>query len=409
MSELISPRIYVGAGGSGRRMVALLKQAVESDPMLTPDQKRAFQFLAVDADAYQNDCKPLDPHSEYVHIAGFRPAPARQADYLKEAVHDWWYDSYTPPYVQQGAGAVRLIGRLCYFYHFPRIKDAFQQAVQRATVYGAGRQVAGEMTVYIIGSLAGGTGSSMMLDLAHMARRSGNYRQVYVNSVILLPDVFTVTHVLSQQKFKDRWMANGYAALKELVYFNEHPREFKPLYRAANGREEPVEHPRMFDQCFFIEPVLGSTSTVENDDNMFRLAAQSVYLFSASAHGSGAGSVLVNTDGIHYASLGMQSIVYPREHVVAFARHWGTARLLEQILPEQSDMAQERAVREQVSGDLQAAGMAQLEALGAQALAQLTLPEPLEVDPEADIKAEAGRLADRYQGEMQTIAERLQA
>lgn len=407
MASVLSPRIYIGAGGSGRRMVALIKRAVESDPNLTPEERQAFQFLAVDADEYQNDCKPLDPDTEYVHVAGFRPTLARQADYMAEPVKDWWYDSYTPPYIQQGAGAVRLIGRLCYFYHYPRIRDAFQQALQRATGYAAGKRVAGEVAVYIIGSLAGGTGSSMLLDLAFMARQTASYRQIYVNAAILLPDVFTVTQVLTQQKFKDRWMANGYAALKELVWFNERPQEFKPFYRAATGREEPVDHPRMFDQMFFIEPVLGNTSTVASGENIFQLAAQSLYLFSASAHGSGAGSVLVNTDGVHYASLGMQSIEFPQEYVNRYARHWATARVLERLVSDAGALAEERGAREQLKGDLQAAGWAHLEGLAEQSLSHLTMPEPVELDPEGDLGAEAGRAMDRYRSELTTIRDRM--
>lgn len=408
MGSVLAPRIYIGAGGSGRRMVALIKRAVESDPNLTPEERQGFQFLAIDADEYQNDCKPLDPDTEYVHIAGFRPTLARQADYMAEPVKDWWYDSYTPPYIQQGAGAVRLIGRLCYFYHYPRIRDAFQQALQRATGYSAGKRVAGEVAVYIIGSLAGGTGSAMLLDLAFMARQTASYRQIYVNAAIMLPDVFTVTQVLTQQKFKDRWMANGYAALKELVWFNERPQEFKPFYRAAAGREEPVDHPRMFDQMFFIEPVLGNTSTVASGDNIFQLAAQSLYLFSASAHGSGAGSVLVNTDGVHYASLGMQSIEFPQEYVQRYARHWATARLLERLVSDGGSLAEERGAREQLHGDLQAAGWADLGGLAEQSLSHLSMPEALELDPEGDLGAEASRAADRYKSDLNSIRERLQ-
>lgn len=358
MSErILSPRIYIGAGGSGRRMLALLKRRVEQD-LISPAERASFQFLALDCDEYQEgDCRPLDPYTEFLHIGGFDPKEARKAEFMKNAVAEWWYDSYTPSYVQQGAGAVRLIGRLCYYFHYRRIQQAVQDAITRATQFAATQQVGEEVAIYIIGSLAGGTGSSMLLDLALLARKACRYKQVYVNGVIMLPDVFTVAHSTTQWKFKERWMANGYAAFKELVHFNEHPEKFRPLYRDRSGREEAAETPRLFDQCFLVEPVLGATSTVGKDGEIFDLAAEALYLFSASAHGSKAGSTLVNTDGIYYASIGTQTIEYPIHFVQGFAQHHLTRRFLQQTIgTEEPDSVTAQEVRETLETELKATG-----------------------------------------------------
>lgn len=354
MQQDWTPRIYVGAGGTGRRLVALVKKLVQE--RVPAEEQGCYQFLAIDTDEYQEaDCHPLDPHSEYLHTAGFRPEVAREADFLRDAVADWWFDSYTPPYIQQGAGAIRPVGRLCFFYHHTGIRNLFEQAVQRAARFQKQRPVGGSAIIYIIGSLAGGTGSAMLLDLALMARKADLARQVYVSGVIFMPDVFTVTQVKTQDRFKHRWMANGYAALKELVYFNERPAEFAPLYRGS-GRERPTGHFKLFDQCLFFEPVLSGSDVVDKQQDMFELAGESLFLYSAAVAGARSGSLLVNTEGIHYAALGLQTIEYPYTRILEYARCHEAGRLLAELAPAQAPPAVEAEARARLQGDLEARG-----------------------------------------------------
>ncbi len=76
-----------------------------------------------------------------------------------------------------GARAIRALGRLSFFLNYPAISNAFEQARHRISVVDnrafmekRGIVVDPGLNVYIVGSLCGGTGSGMFLDIAFMVK-----------------------------------------------------------------------------------------------------------------------------------------------------------------------------------------------------------------------------------------------
>ena len=79
--------------------------------------------------------------------------------------------------IDQGAGAVRARGRLAYFWNYTQIARRLEEQMlqitkdsSKETAIRNGLQVGEGITVYVVGSLLGGTGSGMFLDLAYTVR-----------------------------------------------------------------------------------------------------------------------------------------------------------------------------------------------------------------------------------------------
>jgi len=101
--------------------------------------------------------------------------------------------------------------------------------------------------IYVVGSLCGGTGSGMFMDVAHRIRAQvrNNARVV---GIFFLPDVIEAELTSDLQRRRIR--ANAYAALKELTYFQETQR-FSVLY-PSEQRELPDTPYAPFDFIFLV-------------------------------------------------------------------------------------------------------------------------------------------------------------
>ena len=125
--------------------------------------------------------------------------------------------------VTDGAGTVRQMARLAFWFHYTSIRDAIERhlnalrndsvATYMRTRHGI--QLDEGINVYIVAGLAGGTGSGLWLDMAYLVRK------VLVDMGINGTNQVVGYGVLPQA-YKDltgaNALANGYAVLKELNY-----------------------------------------------------------------------------------------------------------------------------------------------------------------------------------------------
>src|SRR5262249_55062753 len=122
---------------------------------------------------------------------------------------------------------MRALGRLAFFDNFRqitgRLRAELEACVDPEALAVADRQTklgvrSNRPRVYIVTSLAGGTGGGMFIDLAYSVRhllRQLGYRQLEVLGLLLLPSVegdATVAGTLA--------VGNAFAALTELNHFS---------------------------------------------------------------------------------------------------------------------------------------------------------------------------------------------
>jgi serine/threonine protein kinase len=138
---------------------------------------------------------------------------------------------------------VRALGRLAYIDNYRviirRLQTELEAAVEPKALQDSAAQTglgvrSNRPRVYILTSLAGGTGSGMFLDVAYTVRallKQMGYENPDVVGLLLLPPV-------DNNRTRLLPLGNAYAALTELNYFGGAGIEFKAKYHES---EAPIE------------------------------------------------------------------------------------------------------------------------------------------------------------------------
>ncbi|MFQ6044436.1 MAG: tubulin-like doman-containing protein, partial [Candidatus Poribacteria bacterium] len=211
-------------------------------------------------------------------------------------IFDWIYSSLEVfGEVTNGAGMIRPCGRLAFFHKFPEIRAALMRANENVqtqenrevTLNRYGATVDGSRTnVYIVCSLAGGTGSGMFLDAAFLARTIVDAPSI--TGFLMLPSVFT-------PDTNDRIYANAYAALKELEFYSlrkelkEKPEEGVTEEQRTSFHDFSVEWERgrrqnivgpPFDTCYLIDNKTknGGIIAVEKKAQLCDMIADAIFM-----------------------------------------------------------------------------------------------------------------------------------
>ena len=196
------------------------------------------------------------------------------------------------PNVTRGAGTVRQLGRLCFWQHRPRIENALRvhlqdlNSVDKADYMRERYRIELEpgVSVYIVTSLAGGTGSGCFLDMAYLAREVIDDMQIQgaieLVGYLVMPTAFA-------QVAGANALANGYAALKELNYLSYHhgPNQklariySKPTWRAqydaAGTKVVKYESTAPFRYCYLVDT--GNEFVSTDREEVFTMIAMCLF------------------------------------------------------------------------------------------------------------------------------------
>jgi len=93
-----------------------------------------------------------------------------------------------------------------------------------------GLQVKPQLNIFVVCSIAGGTGSGMLIDLGYLLQRWFEGQQgVQITAIVSTPDSFSSINA------NDRVKSNGYAALMELNYYSDQNTIFSAQYNITGG------------------------------------------------------------------------------------------------------------------------------------------------------------------------------
>ena len=133
--------------------------------------------------------------------------------------------------IDEGAQAIRPVGRLAFFHNYRKIKAAIDSAEKRTRGHNAillrkGLSVENKLNIFVVGSLCGGTGSGICLDVAYCLRQMyGKDGAQIAGYLVISPELYG--------NAPDKH-ANTYAALKELNYYASAGTTFKAEYDLQN-------------------------------------------------------------------------------------------------------------------------------------------------------------------------------
>jgi hypothetical protein len=258
------PSIMIGLGGTGKEvLLRIRRQFVERYSSL--NDFPITSYLYIDTDNAPPEESGLARDRDYlINEIDFQPAekifnPVNPSDYIQSLnsvphIKSWLSTSGEIGKLgtmNTGAGQIRPAARLAFFHNYDEIVQKLTLAKSRITDpksinlvknrYNIKNVVTEKINIYVISSVSGGTGSGMFIDFGFLLRHIFK-NQAITACFLLLPKIF-------QGYGKERVYANGYAAMKELEYYN-----FKNIFTAEWKKNEEFKfQPGIYDDVYLID------------------------------------------------------------------------------------------------------------------------------------------------------------
>lgn len=240
-AKTMVPTIIVGVGGTGKEVIYRIRRLIE-DAYGSLKDFPIVSFLAIDTDKGYKVSEPEAAGSPLQDTENcLATVEGREVQVMLQALEDYpWINSWFPSELEknitaltQGAGQIRACGRFAFFCNYSGIndkegiKEKFGSALNRIKRhenmmldrYNV-KVTSNTVNVFVTGSLSGGTGSGMLIDLGYCIRKWLESENASTTAVVPMPNAFAGIEV------GDRVLANGYAALMELSYFSDSKTEY---------------------------------------------------------------------------------------------------------------------------------------------------------------------------------------
>lgn len=123
--------------------------------------------------------------------------------------------------IAAGAGQSRFIGRMALFLNYRNVHTRLSEALSR--LFSAPVLAGDKYNIFVVGSVAGGTGSGIFIDILVIIRKilrrmgmGGQRRSVSLSTFLVLPSAFQQQHSIKEVGLL---RPNSYAALREFDRF----------------------------------------------------------------------------------------------------------------------------------------------------------------------------------------------
>lgn len=319
------PTVIIGLGGTGHGAILKLKKRfIDTYGSVPP----IIRFLSIDTTEntdYGETTKDgstvtIEPHERYVMSIS---NPAALINSTNEHIDKWWLSNIPTMAIMAGAGQVRARGRLALFANSRNIFTAIRSAVDDVTQAKGSRQEfketflasdRGGVDVYVVGSLSGGTGSGILLDIAFITRS-------FLDSLSTVTGVFVLPGVFRNFPGTGLVKSNAYGALKEIERFsNMTPTDSFTVDYGAHQLE--VTQPP-FDLLYLIDNINEEGNILTSLADILNIIAEGLYIQISSQAGTVGDNIIdtikthlvvagqVRGRSAHYCSFGIASLTIP--------------------------------------------------------------------------------------------------
>lgn len=294
----IKRTICIGLGGTGRDILMQIRRLIV-DRYGKLSELPVVSFVHIDTDKNASQTTGLKTGDTY-HGENilFKPAEIVTATMNKQEIDDLSKGlerrnphERTSPYdhigtwfpkqilkdiksIENGAGAIRPVGRLAFFHNYSKIHQAIDIA-DNATVGHAQKLLSKNIVVepgtniIIVGSLCGGTGSGTFIDMAYSLREKYGYEidSEITAYLIIAPELYGNTPSVK---------ANTYAALKELNYYTGQGTTFKANYDPVNLFSVKENRPP-FDFVYLVGNRTNSGHKIVRKEKLSQIIAHKIF------------------------------------------------------------------------------------------------------------------------------------
>lgn len=267
-SRDISRTICIGLGGTGRDVLMRIRRLIV-DRSGDLNKLPIVSFVHIDTDKSATQVTGIRTGSTYHGVdLSFKEAEKvsatmsskdvtmfvegleRRSEYSSYGPYDHigrWF----PPgllrdigAIEDGAKCIRPVGRLAFFHNYQKIKTSIVTAENRTRghesfLLKSGLRIEPGLNIFVVGSLCGGTGSGMFLDVAYSLRDIYRDETAKIfGYLVISPDLYGNTN---------KMITNTYAALKELNYYSTPGTTFEAVYDLENSvivqnKKEPFDY-----------------------------------------------------------------------------------------------------------------------------------------------------------------------
>jgi hypothetical protein len=378
--KLITPTLYIGVGGTGLETLKALK---EINKQSYKTDIPVIQYLSIDI---RDNTEKLDPLETTEQLDLTADQKVKSADKIFESLEQhypqiltWmpnlgkWTKFKNITKITEGADQCRALGRFIFnLLGDKKVHSAIDIALKTITGNEA-RALIGQTNefgvhpnkgpdVFIVGSICGGTGSGIFLDLAYLCRHVGkSYGSMKVFGVFGLPNLFPVTDA---EKIRIN-AANGYAALKELNYYMD-TMSYEMPYSTIIVKSNTAP----FDQCFLLDSPneSGMGFDIKDPKQSFldatRMIANGIFCLSTSVIQSSYAEYLTNfisrqsipeknNVGTEYpssfSSFGVASIDFPYHEYLDYCTYRRVKELLNRLSGDPSTQKGDKIILDNAS------------------------------------------------------------
>ncbi|NEQ34921.1 MAG: hypothetical protein F6K40_00790 [Okeania sp. SIO3I5] len=351
-SRGINRTICIGIGGTGRDILMRIRRLIV-DSYGDLEKLPIVSFVHIDTDKSASQISGLRTGSTYHGVdLSFKESEkvsatmsSRDVDNFTQELERPSTSERTGPYdhirrwfppqlnrnikaIEEGAKGIRPIGRLAFFHNYRKIQKAIEIAEQKTRgnegiLLKAGLRVDAGVNIFIVGSLCGGTGSGMFLDVAYSLRHTyGKQNTKIVGYLVISPELYG-----NNANMK----ANTYAALKELNHYTTPGTKFEACYDIQDLVIVEEERPP-YDYAYLVSNETAGGYKILEQRKLCNVIARKIALdFSGELAPVVKGmrdnflQHLIQYDSHprpniqRYLTFGMAAIYFPRDRIVQIA------------------------------------------------------------------------------------------
>ncbi|MBK1812314.1 hypothetical protein JHL18_16950 [Clostridium sp. YIM B02505] len=358
----IMPTLVIGLGGTGFQVIKRLKKLFSKR---YGGKKLPIRYLIIDTDLKSFLDDDID-NNEKCQLR-FGEGVKTTLDWAyKNPYFDWLPKNppITPDFftsTDQGAGLMRPIGRMYLAKNAQLVYDTLNTAKNDLVDLHKVLTDVGEAylenidrhKVYVVGSLAGGTGCGTFLDVAVMLSKVFNRDNTNIIGLFTLESCYD-DKLSSDLDAQNRSKANCYAALKELEFFMSsitNPDDEKYSFKYNNIGEIKLEK-KLFDICYLLENKNEMGGVLTNIEDIYDLCSLQLFQEVGTKLGSQlradyANFICKDKDPVlkrdrHFSTFSSSSMEVPVENL----RRYCAYRLTSEILSKISNSSEEESLYE---------------------------------------------------------------
>ena len=349
MSFKVRKTLVIGLGGTGRDAVLHAKRSCQEVYGEVPPTTRFIVFDTTSADDLRlGDGSVTLDRGEFRHLTVHNPQTLIR---FNKHINAWFPADVPLRAVNAGAKQIRALGRLALHANTD-VRDILNNLVSEINKWEVLRAAKNyelvdegrSLHVSIVSSLAGGTGSGMLLDFAFLLRACPHLRPTdHITAYLLAPGVFAGRPATQNVE------SNTYAALREIDH-HMNLRQISGTPETIPFGDEAIPLDQApFDFVYFVNNVTSAGTVYKRITHLTEFLGRGIFM-SIGASGKKSGDVWDNLrDQLmdqkkwhgktpHYSSFGFSELVYdPEPAVRRYNLESANALVRALFLGEQSD------------------------------------------------------------------------